>query len=145
MDLSPDLRTNIDYIFAMRENIIANRAKLHKFFYGMFEKYEDFAKCMDATTAQYGSMVLDNTQKSNEIEDCVMWYRARVDLPSFKLGRSIYWKLDKKCKRTELKDQDDAMEEIAQLGQPTGSSKRITSVQTTDESGTVVNSNVIIP
>lgn len=138
MDLPPDLRTNIDYIFAMRENIIANRAKLHKFFYGMFEKYDDFAKCMDATTSNYGSMVLDNTQKSNEIEDCVMWYRARIDLPSFKLGRSVYWKLDNKCLKSE-ESQEDVMEEIAQLGNSLNpNSKRITSVQTTDESGIVI-------
>ena len=35
MDLSPDLRTNVDYIYAMRENIIANRAKLHKFLWNV--------------------------------------------------------------------------------------------------------------
>ena len=147
MDLSPDLRTNVDYIFAMRENIIANRAKLHKFFYGMFEKYDDFAKTMDATTANFGSMVLDNTSKSNEIEDCVYWYRARIDLPGFRLGRKIYWKLDRKCKRKEVLNSEDAMDEIAQLGAPQDkNSRRITNVQTTDETGTVVNgANVIIP
>lgn len=67
----------------------------------MFEKYDDFAKCMDATTASYGSMVLDSTSKSNEIEECVFWYRANVNLPEFKLGRSIYWKLDKKYKKND--------------------------------------------
>lgn len=146
MDLSPDLRTNVDYIFSMRENIISNRAKLHKFFYGMFEKYEDFAKTMDATTANFGSMVLDNTSKSNEIEECVYWYRASIDLPEFKLGRSIFWKLDKKCKRENNAETEDVMDEIAQLGAPQDkNSKRITSVQTTDETGTVINNKVVVP
>ena len=147
MDLSPDLRTNVDYIFAMRENIIANRAKLHKFFYGMFEKYEDFAKTMDATTSNFGSMVLDNTSKSNEIEDCVYWYRANVDIPPFKLGKGIFWKLDKTCKRKEELSTDDKLEEISQMGSfQEKNSKRITIVQTTDEHGTVTKkSNVVIP
>lgn len=146
MDLSPDLRTNVDYIFSMRENIISNRAKLHKFFYGMFEKYEDFAKTMDATTSNFGSMVLDNTSKSNEIEECVYWYRASVDLPEFKLGRNIFWKLDKKCKRENNAETEDLMDEIAQLGAPQDkNSKRITSVQTTDETGTVINNKVVVP
>lgn len=146
MDLSPDLRTNVDYIFSMRENIISNRAKLHKFFYGMFEKYEDFAKTMDATTANFGSMVLDNTSKSNEIEECVYWYRASIDLPEFKLGRNIFWKLDKKCKRENNAETEDVMDEIAQLGAPQDkNSKRITSVQTTDETGTVINNKVVVP
>jgi hypothetical protein len=142
MDLSPDLRTNVDYIFSMRENIISNRAKLHKFFYGMFEKYEDFAKTMDATTANFGSMVLDNTAKSNEIEDCVFWYRARIDLPDFKLGRSVYWKLDKKCRKIEdkSKSNDDIFDDIASISRGSDKlSKRITIVQTTDETGTVTN------
>lgn len=142
MDLSPDLRTNVDYIFSMRENIISNRAKLHKFFYGMFEKYEDFAKTMDATTANFGSMVLDNTAKSNEIEDCVFWYRARIDLPNFKLGRSVFWKLDEKCRKIEdkSKSNDDIFDDIACISKGNDKlSKRITIVQTTDETGTVVN------
>ena len=147
MDLSPDLRTNVDYIFAMRENIIANRAKLHKFFYGMFEKYEDFAKTMDATTSNFGSMVLDNTAKSNEIEDCVYWYRANINVPPFKLGKGVFWKLDKKCKRKEELSSQDALEEITQMGsQIDKNSKRITTVQTTDEHGSFINNtNVIIP
>ena len=142
MDLSPDLRTNVDYIFSMRENIISNRAKLHKFFYGMFEKYEDFAKTMDATTVNFGSMVLDNTAKSNEIEDCVFWYRARIDLPDFKLGRSVFWKLDEKCRKIEdkSKSNDDIFDDIASISKGNEKlSKRITIVQTTDETGTVVN------
>jgi len=146
MDLSPDLRTNVDYIFAMRENIIANRAKLHKFFYGMFEKYEDFAKTMDATTSNFGSMVLDNTSKSNEIEDCVYWYRARIDVPEFKLGKESYWKLDKKCRREEeITSSSNFMDDIAQMNNNDKTSKRITVVQTTDENGESTNSRTVVP
>tara|TARA_B100000214_G_C23972624_1_gene630981 strand:- start:755 stop:1600 length:846 start_codon:yes stop_codon:yes gene_type:complete len=144
MDLSPDLRTNVDYIFAMRENIIANRAKLHKFFYGMFEKYEDFAKTMDATTANFGSMVLDNTSKSNEIEDCIYWYRARIDFPPFRLGKDIFWKLDKKCKRI-VQESNETIEEITQMrNNDDKNSKRITAVHTTDESGAIVKNNSVV-
>jgi len=146
MDLSPDLRTNVDYIFAMRENIIANRAKLHKFFYGMFEKYEDFAKTMDATTSNFGSMVLDNTSKSNEIEDCVYWYRAQIDVPEFKLGKASYWKLDKKCRREEeLTSSSNFMDDISQMNNNDKTSKRITVVQTTDENGESTNSRIVVP
>ena len=32
MDLTPDLRANVDYIFILRENVIQNREKLYKSF-----------------------------------------------------------------------------------------------------------------
>ena len=124
----------------MRENIIANRAKLHKFFYGMFEKYDDFSKCMDATTSNFGTMILDNTSKSNEIEECIFWYRADLNTPEFRLGRSIFWKLDEtyKKKATSLSN-DEIMEDIAHLDMnPEKNCKRITVVQTIDESGNPV-------
>ena len=38
MDMGPDLRTQVDYVFALRENIISNKNKLWKYFFGMFEK-----------------------------------------------------------------------------------------------------------
>ena len=36
MDMGPDLRSNTDYVFCLRENIIENRKKLFTFFFGMF-------------------------------------------------------------------------------------------------------------
>ena len=36
MDLTPDLRSNIDYVFIFRENILQNREKIWKNFFGIF-------------------------------------------------------------------------------------------------------------
>ena len=41
MDMTPDLRTQVDYVFALRESIISNKHKLWKYFFGMFEKFEE--------------------------------------------------------------------------------------------------------
>ena len=32
---------------ALRENIMSNKSKLWKYFFGMFDRYEDFARVMD--------------------------------------------------------------------------------------------------
>ena len=40
MDLSPDLRANIDYIFVLRENILANKEKIYKNFFGIFPTFD---------------------------------------------------------------------------------------------------------
>ena len=74
MDLPPALRANVDYVFILRENIIQNREKLYKSFFGIFPSFDMFNKVMDACTENYECIVLDNTSKSNRIEDCVFWY-----------------------------------------------------------------------
>ena len=73
MDLPPALRANVDYVFILRENIIQNREKLYKSFFGIFPSFDMFCKVMDACTENYECLVLDNTVKSNKIQDCVFW------------------------------------------------------------------------
>jgi hypothetical protein len=101
MDLGPDLRTNVDYVFALRENIISNRQRLWRYFFGMFPKYEDFAAVMDACTNDYCCLVLDNTVKSNRVEDCMFWYRADSHLPSYSVGSRPFIALARQYRRNE--------------------------------------------
>ena len=95
MDLTPDLRANVDYIFILRENIIQNREKLYKSFFGIFPTFDMFNQIMNACTENYECLVLDNTSKSNKIEDCVFWYKAKLH-PQFKIGSPQLWNYHKK-------------------------------------------------
>ena len=45
---------------------------------------------MDACTENYECLVLDNTSKSNKIEDCVFWYKAPIR-KGFKIGSPRLW------------------------------------------------------
>ena len=94
MDLSPDLRANVDYVFILRENIVQNREKLYKSFFGVFPNFNTFQKVMDACTENYECLVLDNTSKSNRIEDCVFWYKAAIR-KNFRCCASQLWALHK--------------------------------------------------
>lgn len=94
MDLGPDLRSQIDYVFALKENVISNRQKLHKYFFGIFERYDEFSLVMDKCTNNHECLVLDNTSPNNKIEDSIYYYKADPTLGRFRLGRSIYYKLD---------------------------------------------------
>ena len=96
MDMPPALRANIDYVFILRENIVANREKLWKNFFGIFPNFDLFTKTMDACTENFECLVLDNTVKSNKIEDCVFWYKAKYPAPKFKVGSPAYWGMHKK-------------------------------------------------
>ena len=92
MDLSPDLRCNIDYIFILRENILQNREKLWKNFFGIFPTFDMFNQVMTACTENYECLVLDNTSKSNKIEDVVFWYKAKIH-KEFKTGHPKFWQM----------------------------------------------------
>eukprot|EP00967_Tisochrysis_lutea_P055514 scaffold69821_cov26-Tisochrysis_lutea.AAC.1 len=86
MDMGPDLRTQVDYVFAFKENILCNKNKMWKYFFGMFEKFDDFQRVMDRCTDNYGILVLNNTSPTNKLEECIYWYRARADLPDFRMA-----------------------------------------------------------
>ena len=101
MDMGPDLRTQVDYVFALRENIISNKSKLWKYFFGMFEKYEDFSRVMDKCTENHAAIVMDNTTGSCNIDECIYWYKAQIDLPDFRLGKSVFWDLSEQCTKSQ--------------------------------------------
>ena len=94
MDLPPDLRANIDYIFVLRENIIQTQKKLYDKFFGIFPDFATFQGVMNKCTENFDCLVLDNTSRSNQIEKCVYWYRAKPNR-KFKIGHKDLWKAHK--------------------------------------------------
>jgi len=91
LSVPPDLRANIDYVFVCRENIIQNREKIYKAFFGIFPTFVAFCECMNQCTENFECLVLDNTVQSNKIEDCVFWYKAKPQA-SFRMGNDTYWR-----------------------------------------------------
>ena len=140
MDMGPDLRTQVDYVFALRENIISNKMKLWKYFFGMFEKYEDFARVLDRCTENFSCLVLDNTTPTTRVEDCVFWYRAKVDLPSFRMGKPLYWKLAASTTKTDHDREREELERMRTLRASSAQKKasRITFVTRQDEAGDTI-------
>lgn len=74
--ITPILRSNIDWIFILRENIVANRKKLYDNYAGMFPTFDMFCQTMDKCTENFECLVIHNGAKSNKIEDQVFWYKA---------------------------------------------------------------------
>lgn len=106
MDLPPDLRANVDYLFILRENIIDNQKKLWKYFFGMYEKFSDFQQTLSACTENFECLVLDNTCKSNKIEDCVYWYKATPDRV-YRIGCAQLWRYAQKHYDSNYDNDDD--------------------------------------
>ena len=85
LGIPPTLRTNIDYVFILREPYIANRKRIYENYAGMFPTFESFCQIMDNCTENYECLVIDNNVKSNKLTDQVKWYKADSH-SDFKLG-----------------------------------------------------------
>mgnify|MGYP003683818461 FL=1 len=90
MGIPPSLRTNVDFVFILRENLINNRKKLYEQYAGMFPSFDIFCQVMDQCTENYECIVIHNNAKSNKLEDQVFWYKAS-DHEDFRVGAAEYW------------------------------------------------------
>lgn len=94
LGIPPTLRTNIDFVFILREPYIANRRRIYENYAGMFPTFESFCQVMDQCTENYECLVINNNAKSNRLHDQIFWYKAD-NHNDFKLGTKEYWDLSK--------------------------------------------------
>ena len=90
LGIPPNLRTNIDFTFLLRENIVSNRKKLYEQYAGMFPTFDSFCQVMDQCTENFECLVINNNAKSNKLEDQVFWYKADPH-DDFILGAPQFW------------------------------------------------------
>ena len=91
LGIPPNLRTNVDYVFVLRETIHSNRRRLYEQYCGMFPTYEFFCTVMDQCTENFECLVINNNSKSSKLEDQCFWYKSDPH-PDFRLGADILWK-----------------------------------------------------
>jgi len=94
LGVPPNLRTNIDFTFILREPYIANRKRIYENYAGMFPTFESFCQVMDQCTENYECLVVSNNAKSNKLEDQIFWYKAQAH-KEFKLGSREFWEMSK--------------------------------------------------
>ena len=90
LGITPNLRTNVDFVFILRENILGNRRRIYENYAGMFPTFDMFCSFMDQCTENYEGLVICNNVSSNKLEDQVFWYKAS-DHPPFKLCDPSLW------------------------------------------------------
>ncbi len=95
LGIPPELRTNIDYVFILRDNLISNRKRIWEHYAGCFPTFDLFNSVMDQCTEDYHCLVIDNSSKSNKLEDIVYWYKAEPH-QDFKIGSKELWKINDK-------------------------------------------------
>jgi hypothetical protein len=104
--IPPNLRTNIDYVFILRENYISNRRKLYEQYAGMFPDFDSFCQVMNQCTENFECLVIDNNAKSNKLEDQVFWYKAAPHT-DFRLCAPEFWAHSAAYARDEAGEEED--------------------------------------
>lgn len=92
MDLNPAIRENIDVLVVFKVPSKVMRKKLYdNFFSGCIDDFPTFCNILDNTTENFEALVLDNTRPTSKLSECLFWWKAKIDLPPFRMGSSKFW------------------------------------------------------
>lgn len=92
-DAPPDIRGNVDLLFAFGTTSGTEREKLWKEYFAMFSTFKSFCQIFEACTQQYECIVLDTRKAAKQPMDSVFFYKARLHNEPFKVGKNIFWRL----------------------------------------------------
>tara|TARA_Y100000741_G_scaffold355756_1_gene331591 strand:+ start:91 stop:927 length:837 start_codon:yes stop_codon:yes gene_type:complete len=106
LGIPPNLRTNIDYVFILREPYISNRKRIYENYAGMFPTFESFCQVMDQCTENYECLVINNNSKSNDLTEQIFWYKAE-SRKDFRLGSREFWEMSKDLNSDDDEEQYD--------------------------------------
>ena len=114
MNMPCDIRANVDYVICLREPIKANQKKLYEYFFGEFASQKEFTRVLSECTKNYGALVLDKTNATGSLVDSISYYRASPQLPPFRLGRPVFFRLSDSVDRL-LESQEEKVENVLQI------------------------------
>jgi hypothetical protein len=111
LGITPELRSNIDYVFIFNEPSIKNRRKIYDDYASCIPSFEHFCNILDACTQNHECLVLKTSATSNDLRDQVFWYKAEAH-HNFRVGHPKLWKYhssnyNKNYEDVEHKDQEE--------------------------------------
>ena len=103
MDIKPTIRSNFDGCFIFREPSLQTRKKLYDTFASIIPDFSDFCALMDTMTNDHTALYINNSEaSSNDLEDCVFWYKAKPIPKDFKFGCKEIWSFNEERLKEEL-------------------------------------------
>lgn len=91
MDVKPVIRTNVDGVFILREPSIKNRKSIWENYASIIPDFNMFCQIMDQLTTDYTALYIHNSTTSNNLSDCIYYYKATPPPSSFKFGSNHFW------------------------------------------------------
>lgn len=90
-DIQPSLRACIDYVFIYKNNNQNERKKIYDNYASIIPSFNLFSAIMDEITNDYTALVINNLSTSNDLQDCIYWYKAPPFPKDFKFGSIDFW------------------------------------------------------
>jgi hypothetical protein len=90
LGITPELRSNIDYVFVFNEPSLKNRRKIYDDYAGMIPSFDHFCNILDACTQDHECLVIKTSGNSNDLRDQVFWYKAEYH-SNFQVGHPKLW------------------------------------------------------
>lgn len=84
--MRPEYRGNIDYVFLFREDNDSYIKRIYEYYGYIFSDFATFKQIFLDITENYGCLVINNRDNSNDYRKKVFWYRAQ-ETPEFKFGK----------------------------------------------------------
>lgn len=90
IDFLPPIRKAVSYVVLFREVNPIELKKLYDNFGGICGSYEVFEKFMLQLTGDYTCMIIKKDSQTNDLEECIFWYRTVPLDTNWKFGCSEY-------------------------------------------------------
>jgi hypothetical protein len=77
LNIPPDARSNFDYIFLFRDDVISNQKRLYEHYGGIFPDFNSFKQVYEQFTADGGCMVIKNRNRGvTDVLDKIAHYKS---------------------------------------------------------------------
>jgi hypothetical protein len=76
LGISPQLRSNFDYVFLLAEDYVSNLKRIYEHYAGMFPDFNSFRQIFGQLTEDFGAMVIKNRGVRKKLFDKIAFYKA---------------------------------------------------------------------
>lgn len=76
LGITPEMRSNFDYIFLLADNFKSNRKRLYDHYAGVFDTQRVFEKVFEQLTENFGCMVIVNRGSEKDLSKVIFRYKA---------------------------------------------------------------------
>ena len=86
MDVKPEIRTNIDGVFILREPLLKNRKSIYENYASIIPTFEIFCDLLNQLTDDFGAIFILNSTTTNDWTKCVYYWKSVPVPDDWQLG-----------------------------------------------------------
>lgn len=125
LGITPELRSNIDYVFIFNEPSVKNRKKIYEDYCSIIPTFDHFCNILDSCTQNHECLVVKTSGKSNKLHDQLFWYKADSHT-NFQAGHKKFWKFHNKNFNDKYEEENDKMDQnVQEIKQKYGKTKKL--------------------